>query len=217
MKAAVRYGLIGAGVALAILFTQYYLVDETVALHPAFMYLVQLCLFVSIIASIKVTKDKESGGNVDLKTGLRAGVTTVLIITLLIGAFFFGLYKTMSSEKMLALADKQFTEFFKENPVLDTGEVKFQKAIFSADSALGKGNYGAAKLHLEVARQIRPGDTRAEEKLKAVNPQLITQYSSNSFVFGLVFQRMIGQLLMGAVIAFFTTMVFRFKQQSDNA
>jgi len=73
MSAAVKYGLVGALVALVILITQYYIIAENTASHPAFKYLIQLTLFVSIIASIKVTKDREiPGGAIDLKSGLRA-------------------------------------------------------------------------------------------------------------------------------------------------
>lgn len=218
MKASVKYGLIGSGVVLATFITQYYLVDASVALHPAFMYLIQISILVSIVASIKVTKDREiPGGAIDLKSGLRAGVSTVFIITIIMGSFFFFLYKTMSSEKHLVFADRQFADFFKENPVLDTGEAKFQKAIFASDSSFEKSNFGAAKMHLEVAKQIKSGNSVIKDREAKVNPKLIEQYSSSAFVITLVFQRILGQLLTGVIIAFFTTMIFRYKYKADNS
>src|SRR3990172_10698699 len=111
MSAAVKYGLVGALVALVILITQYYIIAENTASHPAFKYLIQLTLFVSIIASIKVTKDREiPGGAIDLKSGLRAGVITSILIIISVSSSFFCFYKTM-------------------NPVKDTTIVNFNRLI----------------------------------------------------------------------------------------
>ena len=213
MNAAVKYGLIGSAVALLVLITQYFIVDEETASHTAFKYLVQLTLFVSIIASIKITKDKEiPGGAIDLKSGLRAGAVTTLLIVVFVSFFFFFFYKTLSPEKFLSMSDKQFTEYFAVNPVKDTTEKHFNQLISSADSSVAKTNYGYAKMSLEVAKQIRKDDAALMQKLKELNPKIAEQYSSTSFVMSQIFPTMVGQLLMGVLIAFFTTMVFRYKQ-----
>ena len=175
-------------------------------------------MFVSIIASIKITKDKEiPGGAIDLKSGLRAGVVTTILIVLIVSTFFFFFYKTMTPEKFLSMSDKQFSEYFSANPIKDTSASHFNQLISSSDSAIAKTNYGYAKMSLEVAKQIRKDDNGLLQKLKELNPKIAEQYSSTPFVMSQIFPTLIGQLMIGMVIAFFTTMVFRYKYQSDNS
>ena len=218
MSAAVKYGLVGGAVSLAILITQNYIVDDLSASSPIFTYLFQITFFVSIIAGIKVTKDKEiTNGAIDLKSGLRAGIITVFIIVFSVGIFFFIFNKTISSEKLLFLVEKHYKESFERSPIKDTGEIKFNQRLKSADSAIESKDFVSARMFLEIANKIKGDDSTVVKKIKSLNQELTTQISSTSSILSQVFLTMTLQLFIGMVISFFATMVFRYKYQSDNS
>lgn len=214
MKPAVKFGLIGAILSVVISFVgQHYFSgsNSTSVLHK---YLVQLVFLVSIVASIKSESDNRNTPVVELKSGMKAGILTSLIIVIFIGAYIFVSQSNTGRETLLKQSDESLAEYLRSNPDKDTSHAHIAVLISSFDSAKKAENWGYARFYLEKLNMLNAGENYSKEK-EAINNKIADQLTSASYRIKEIIKGLIViQLLLGMFISFVTTMLFRFKQQN---
>lgn len=214
MRPDIRYGLIGAIVFTLILVTGEYIIEKTARTNTILVYLRELVLIVSVIASIKATRDLNKADTLELRTGLKAGIMSVLIICAFILVFWFVHLRTMSLEKYTRNNEIHYTEYFKRSPVTDSSQAAYERTMVIYDSLLKAKDIGGAALAVQKALIIRPGDSLNLARAKDLHKQMYDVTMRTGFLLRNIFATFIfPQLLMGLLVSFTATMIFRYRQQ----
>jgi hypothetical protein len=213
MRPDIKFGLIGGIVAVILLSIGTFLLSDNTTMVRTFQYLLQLAFIVSVIASIKQTRDL-SPETLELRTGMKAGIVTSLIICLFMGGYNFIYARTIPKEVVLKYSEEKLQAEYEKFPVTDTSAKAFDNAVATYDSAFKAGNYQYARYVLERARIINPAFDSERAEVNKVNEKLVEEVTSaGNQLKGLFTQLVFFQLLMGMFVAFSATMIFRYRQQ----
>ena len=215
MKPGLKFGLIGGVVFTLILISGTYFLEQTVRNMTMVVYLKVLVLIISIVGSVKAVRDLNKNSPLELRDGLRTGLGTVSIICLFVLLFNMIYPFTVSEADSIANNEIVYVEHFKRVPITDTTEAAFVKEKQSYETSMKSGDIGMASLSLRKAKIIRPNAVELEPKIKEIDHLMFLKSMELGFLFKNVFVTFVfPQLVMGFLIAFVTTLLFRSKQQA---
>ena len=214
MRPSVRFGLIGGVVFALILVVSNYVLELTTTNYTASVYLKELVLIVSVIAAVKGVRDQDKNTPLELRAGMRAGLSTTIIIAAFIFAFSMSYPYTISEPDFVNANEMGFKEYLKRKPLTDSSEASFNKRVFSYDSAMKVNDIFTAYPNLRLAKAIRPTDAGVDQKLNAMNHTLFLKSREPVFLMKNVFVSYVfPQIVMGFLVAFVSSMMFRSRQQ----
>lgn len=216
MSASVKYGIIGGIIFTLIIATGFYLLEQSVRNNTAVVYLKELVLIISVVAAIKGARDANRSEALELRTGMKAGLTTVIIICAFILSFDMVYPFTISETESASINDMGYAEYFRRKPVTDTTQADFVRAKQISDSALKVGDLGLASLNLRKAKIIHPADSSLNPQIKQMDKLMYQKSREVGFLFKInLVTSIFPQIVMGLLISFVTSMIFRYKQQSE--
>jgi hypothetical protein len=213
MKPSVKFGFVGGIVYLLILIIGTYYMEQTVRNMTVVVYLKFLVYLVSVLAAVKGIRDLDKNVPLELREGMKAGLTTVLIICMFVYAFGVIYPNTITEADFTATNEIGFHEHFKRSPIADTTQKGFDSEMKKYETAIKANDIFQSSLSLHTAKEIRPNDHSLDEKMKAVDHQLFIKYHEIGFLLKSVFLSDVFPLLvMGLAISFISTMLFRSRQ-----
>jgi hypothetical protein len=216
MRPDVKFGLIGGIIFTLVVFASTYFIEFSFRSNTIIVYLRLLVFLVSIVASIKGMRDLDRTKPMELKQGLKAGLTTVLIISAFYFAFCFIDARFKSEEKLTADNELVWTAFLERDPAKDTTTAEFNKLMTRYDSAMKVKDIRVASMSVRKAKSIRPADTTLDAKISALNHEVYLKSKETGLLFqSILFGTIFPLFVMGFFTTFFTALVFRFKQQSE--
>lgn len=216
MRPDIKYGLIGGIVFTLVLVTGSYFVEPSVQVNMVLVYLRELVLIVSVIAAIKVTRDRNKSELLELRAGLKAGLTAVVVICAFIFVFNFLYLRLMPEEEFAANNEVFYKAYFEREPVKDTSAEAYAREIARYDSSMKEKNIMWSSLSIRKAKLIRPSDTSLNAKIKEVDHMMFEKTRETGFVMkNIFFSNVFPQIVMGLLISFVTTMLFRYRQQAE--
>jgi hypothetical protein len=217
MRPDVKFGLIGGAIYVLVVITGAYFLEFSLRTNTILIYLRLLVFIVSIVAAIKGVRDMNRSEQLELKTGLKAGLTTVFIISALYFAFCFLDARFRSEEKLTADNELVWTAYLDRDPVKDTSAATFDKLMIRYDSSIKVKDIREASLSVRKAKTIRPGDTSLDPKIQALNHEVyLRSQQTGPLLLSILFGNLLPVIVMGFFASFFTSMMFRFKQQSGS-
>lgn len=215
MKPSVKFGLIGGVVYALILIIGTYYLEQSTRNLTVVVYLKLLVLTVSVIATIKGVRDLDRRAPFELKAGLKAGLSTVLIICAFIFCFGVIYPQTITEEDFNATNDIGFNEYFKRLPVTDTTQAAFEREMKEYETAKKANDIFSANLSLRKAKIIHPSDNSLDGLIKENNHLLFLKYKDIGFTIKSVFLRdVFTQIVMGFLVSFATCMIFKSRNQA---
>jgi hypothetical protein len=214
---SVKYGFIGGLVVAVILFSQHFFLQDNVGVFAPLKYLVQLAIIVSIIASIKFTKDKETpaGELLELKTGMKAGGTTTLIVSVFLMLSFISIQMLLTPADIVKKTDADLAAYFAQHPLKDSSETALLATQDSFELYFKKEQYALSKYYLGIVKLIDKDSQLYSQKIGEVNNKMVGQLSSFTVQLSQTWPITFIQIILGLIVSFITTMIFRFKQQSE--
>ncbi|HEY6160065.1 MAG TPA: DUF4199 domain-containing protein [Bacteroidia bacterium] len=216
MKPEIKYGLIGGIVFVLVSVTETYFLDISVRNHTVCVYLRELVLGISVIAAIKSTRDANPSEPLELKTGLRSGVITTLVVCLFYGIFSFVHLKLTTEDRFNSDNEMVYSVILQQEANKDTSTVYVNKQLATYDSAMKVNDLMRASFSARRARLARPNNPAIDERIKKVDHLVYEKTQETGFALKNIFMSgVFFQLIMGMLISFVTIMIFRAKQQSE--
>lgn len=215
MKPAVKYGIVGGIMALLLLIIGYNFVANNTAISKLLQYAVQLVLLVAVVLSIR-QMDAATEGPIELKAGLRSGLTTTLIIAICMSAFTFSIQQFTPKNELLKQVNESINRQLEKEPVKvkANDSVSFNKTVVKADSSEKVENYIYAKYMLERAARMGNNNEKIASRLVLINNRMLESISSPLYHIKIMVPYFIFQLLIGMVISFVFTLLLRLKQHN---
>ena len=215
MRPGLKFGLIGGIVFTLILISGTYLLAQTAQNMTVVVYLKVLVLIISVIASVKAVRDRNKNSPLELRDGLRTGLATVSVMCVFVLVFNMVYPFTVSESDSITNNEIVYVEHFKRVPITDTTEAAFVKEKLAYETAMKAGDIGMASLSLRKAKIIHPKAAELDPKIKEIDHLMFLKSQEFGFLFKNVFVTFVfPQLVMGFLIAFVISMLFRSRQQA---